>query len=159
MKTISQVIIRRMYRLGQTVSLIKGRLKDLYLANKVAFEESSFIERQIYSGFLSRRDENLLAAFHKVDSEDRRPLVQSFVDKRCKELCERFIFFHAPESIPEENCKIWDRKTREKFYTADPSCEWLIFPKAINHAKTMIAANNGEKKALLEGHLQYYKNL
>ena len=25
--------------------------------------------------------------------------------------------------------------------------------------KTMIAANNGEKKALLEGHLQYYKNL
>lgn len=69
------------------------------------------------------------------------------------------IFFHSPESIPEENRKIWDQKIRDKLHTADPDCEWLTLPKAINQVETMIAANDGEKKVLLEGHLQYYMQI
>lgn len=125
----------------------------------MVFEESPFVERQIYSGFPSRRDENLMSAFHKLDWEDRWPVVQSFEDLRCKELGERLIFFHAPQSLPEAERERWSLKIKAKLLTEDEKCEWLTLPKAINQAEILIAANNGEKKTLLKGHLEFYKNL
>ena len=61
---------------------LKKRVLDLYLGGKEPFEDSPHVERQIYSGFAPRRDENIMAAFHKLEWKDRWSLVQSISDQR-----------------------------------------------------------------------------
>ena len=134
------------------------RLRDLYLDNKSTFEVSPFVEQKIYDGFPSRRDEDLMSDFHKLNWEDRWPVVQSFEDVRYKELGERLIYLHSPESIPRERQKIWRNKIKSKLHMTEPDCEWLTVPKAITQAESMISTNEGSKKTLLEGHLRYYKS-
>jgi len=137
---------------------LKARLKDLYLDNKTTFEVSQFVEQKIYDGFPSRRDENLMSDFHKLNWEDRWSVVQSFKDVRYIELGERLIYFHSPKSIPEARQKFWKHEIESKLQMTDTDCEWLTVPKAITQAESMIAKNEGAKKTLLEGHLQYYKS-
>ena len=133
---------------------LKARLRGLYLENKTTYEVSPFVEQKIYDGFPSRRDENLMLDFHKLNWEKRWLVVQSFEDARYKELGERLIYFHSPESIPQERQKIWQQKIQSKLHVTDPNCEWLTVPKAITQAESMIAKHEGTKKTLLEGHLQ-----
>lgn len=149
-----QTLQHRAERLNDLPDL-KNRLKNLFLDNKAEFEESPFVERKIYSGFPSRRDENLMSAFHKLDWEDRWPISQSFEDERCKELGERLIFFHAPESMPLNKREKWVQKVQEKLYSEDPDCEWLTFTKAINQLEALILKQTGAQKKLLEGHRVY----
>lgn len=138
---------------------LKARLRGLYLDNKTTFKVFPFVEQKIYDGFPSRRDENLMLDFHELNWDDRWPVVQSFEDVRYKELGERLIYFHSPESIPQERQKIWRQNIQTKLHLTDPDCEWLTAPKAITQAESMITKNEGTKKTLLEGHLRYYKSI
>lgn len=134
-----------------------ARLKDLYQSQKKEFEESPYVERRIYSGFPSRKDENLMSAFHKLGWEGRWDIVQSFSDTRYRELGQRLLYFYAPQTMPTSARSVWAEKVRKRLHSEAPDTEWLTLSKAIDDTNKMIEGSDGATKTLLLGHLRRYQ--
>ena len=136
---------------------LKKRVLDLYLGGKEPFEDSPHVERQIYSGFAPRRDENIMAAFHKLEWKDRWALVQSISDQRYRELGERLIFSNAPESVPKERLGYWQNYMKTRLMSGEPDCEWLTLPKAYKAVTDMIEKLSPDENEFLKAHKQLYE--
>ena len=92
------------------------RLNAFLVRTAVTYDQSGYVEEQLYGGFPSRADSSLMAEFHRVDWSDRMPVVQAFDDDRFRQLGQRLVAEHAPEALPAEvrsRYKLWvkDRRT------------------------------------------------
>ena len=56
------------------------------------------VEEQIYGGFYSRNDQNILQDFQTVDWPKRAELILQFEDQRLKQLGRRLVSFYAPKT-------------------------------------------------------------
>ena len=149
------VILHRAKRLEE-IAGFKQRVLALYFEAGEDFEESPFVERQIYSGFPSRGDERLMSEFHKLPWNKRWDMVQSLEDARFREMGERLIFFNAPESMPVQRRQHWENYLEERLASTSPETEWLTLPKAIVQTNQMLEKYEGSEREILEGHLSQY---
>lgn len=142
-----------------TIAGLKTRILDLYQSLQTGFEESIYVERQIYSGFPSKRDTHIMEAFHTLDWKDRWAVAQSLTDPRYKKLGERLVFLNAPEAVPENIRTVLQERMKDRLLSTDPHCEWLTLDKAIKDTQSRLRECDDCEKTLLEGHLENYKKL
>ena len=138
---------------------LKRRMIDLNISNQQSFEDPIYIEQQIYSGFPSKNDVELMQTFHQLDWKGKLEIIHSFEDEKYKTLAERLIYFNAPEILSTTIREKWERMIQQKLHTSEPNVEWLTIPNAISNAKKMLSSFDKSKRQLIEGHLNYYLNL
>ena len=138
---------------------LKTRILDLYQSLQTGFEKSIYVERQIYSGFPSKRDTHIMEAFHTLDWKDRWAVAQSLTDPRFKKLGERLVFLNAPEAVPENIRTVLQERMKDRLLSTDPHCEWLTLDTAISETQSRLSECDDGEKTLLEGHLENFKKI
>ena len=92
-------------------------------------EPSPYIEQQIYSGFPTPADAQLMERFHETPWPERYALSQSLEDARYREFAERIIHAEHPECIPPERRAALDQWCRSRLI-ADGDVPWMTGAKA-----------------------------
>jgi len=69
-------------------------------AEREPFDESPFVEAQIYGAFSADADLVRMDQFHAADWPQRATIVESFEDQRLIELGRRLVWYHAPHALP-----------------------------------------------------------
>ena len=86
------------------------------------------VEEQIYGGFYSRNDQNILQDFQAVDWPKRAELILQFDDQRLKQLGRRLVSFYAPETGDQSDTERFSQFLREKWYLRDgKKVPWTTF--------------------------------
>jgi len=89
------------------------------------------VERQIYGGFYSNADKELLQAFQHASWPRRQEIVASLSDPRLRQLGRRLVAFYSPELMTAEERAQFTGYLRDKWSAPDaPETEWLTFEKA-----------------------------
>lgn len=89
------------------------------------------VEKQIYDGFYSREDKNLLREFHGSDWPRRQEIIERLSDSRLKQLGRRLIAFHSPALLSDQEKARFRDYLDRKWNAPNPSeVEWMTFEKA-----------------------------
>ena len=90
------------------------------------------VERQIYGGFYSNADKELLQAFQHASWPRRQEIVASLSDLRLRQLGRRLVAFYSPELLTAEERAHFQSYLKEKLSAPDaPDTEWTSLPKAM----------------------------
>ncbi len=92
-------------------------------------EPSPYIEQQIYGGFPTPADAQLMERFHETPWPERYALSLSLEDARYREFAERIIHAEHPECIPAERRAVLDEWCRSRLIT-DGDVPWMTLAKA-----------------------------
>jgi exonuclease I len=103
--------------------------------------------QQIYGGFFSDEDREIMVAFHESDWNDRFELSQQLKDARLRKIAQRVLFTEAPESLPPEIRFLKEREFAARLL-AEQS-EWLTLPKAIEQTDDLLKTAKEELKPFL----------
>lgn len=87
-------------------------------------EEPEHVEQQIYGGFYSAADKQLLEDLRTSDWPQRAELVAQLQDPRLRQLGMRLIFWNAPEFVSENYRSAAQTATRERWLSNDPDTPW-----------------------------------
>ena len=86
------------------------------------------VEEQIYGGFYSRNDQNILQDFQTVDWPKRAELILQFEDQRLKQLGRRLVSFYAPETGDQSNIERFSQFLKEKWFLREgKKVPWTTF--------------------------------
>lgn len=89
------------------------------------------VERQIYGGFYSNADKELLAEFQFADWPRRQEIVSSLSDPRLRQLGRRLVAFQSPELMNAEEKALFNKYLRDKWSAPEGSeTEWMTLAKA-----------------------------
>lgn len=133
----------------------RQRLLAAFHATLKVFEPSPHVEMQIYDGFFSYDDEQLMNEFHDVPWEDRREIVDKFADARLKQLGRRLIYLERPDLFQESDCRALDRARARRVLGADGDVPWLTLARAIQQLDDMLPDCAPEELQFLNEHRQY----
>lgn len=98
------------------------------LADRFADAEApEHVEEQIYSGFPSRADGQLLRAFQEGDWPQRMAIIGQLEDVRFKQLGRRIMFADRPELLSDEERTAMEQGVLERWSTA--GAPWTTFAK------------------------------
>jgi len=124
-----------------------------------AFEEiqepkalSSHVEEQIYDGFASDEDIDLMERFHAVPWEKRSAIVSQFNDARLKRLGRRLIHFENPKALDATVRQQHDRAVAKRLLGTDGESPWLTLPKAMAEIRQLLATASPKDITLLRDH-------
>ena len=108
-------------------------------------------EEQLYSGFPSDEDKNLMDKFHKFKWEDRIELIGKFKDNRYSYLAEKFIFEERPDVLPQSILKKVKMNIAERIFSTEKE-SWTTLPEFYKQIDDMRSKNesNVEKLKLLD---------
>lgn len=133
---------------------IKSRIIDAMLAIEGEYEEDeeAEVEERIYEDFYSAADDRRIHAFHQADWDQRAKIANKFEDDRLKELGNRLIYFHVPETLDARDRKAFEQCIAGRYATDDINPSWLP-PEAALVAldETLKEAVDPKNKALLKG--------
>ena len=93
-------------------------------------EESPYVEKKIYDGFVSDDDSELMQRFHRADWSGRLAIAERFEDHRLLELAERLIYFERPDLLPPADQARLEAWVRSRLTTAD-DVPWMTVSKAL----------------------------
>jgi len=114
-------------------------------------EPSPLVERQIYDGFSSSADREIMEQFHKTDWTDRIELAEQLRDQRMKGLAYRLIYLEKPDVLPVSMRISFDDRVAERLLTDDPNVPWRTIPKAIQEADDLLSgSSDADKTAFLK---------
>jgi exodeoxyribonuclease I len=117
------------------------------------------VEKQIYGGFYSKADRDLLAEFQRTDWPRRREIVDLLTDVRLRQLGRRLFAFHAPEIMTAHESEQFEAFLRERWDAPDaPETEWTTIAsaaRAITELRTQLGAEN----ALLDEIAQFIQQM
>ncbi|SDG30891.1 exonuclease domain-containing protein [Rhodobacter capsulatus] len=107
------------------------------------------VEKQIYSGFYSKADRDLLAEFQRADWSRRRDIVGLLTDVRLRQLGRRLIAFHAPEFMSVDEAEQYKAFLRERWNAPDaPGTEWTTIASAMRAIAELRAKPGGDREIL-----------
>jgi exonuclease I len=119
-------------------------------------EPSPLVERQIYDGFSSSADREIMERFHKTDWTDRIELAEQLRDQRMKRLAYRLIYLEKPDVLPVSMRISFDDRVAERLLTDDPNVPWRTIPKAIQEADDLLSgSSDADKTAFLKAVRQF----
>ena len=104
-------------------------------------------EEQLYSGFPSDEDKNLMDKFHKFKWEDRVELIDKFKDDRYSYLAEKFIFEERQDVLPESILKKVKRNIAERIFSTEKQ-NWTTLPEFYKSIDDMRSKNEGNEEKL-----------
>jgi exodeoxyribonuclease-1 len=95
------------------------------LADRFADRESpEHVEQQIYGGFYSAADKQILEDFKKSDWQRRSELVEQLEDPRLRQLGMRLIFWHAPQFASRAYQSSAQTSIRDRWLANEPNRPW-----------------------------------
>lgn len=104
-------------------------------------------EEQLYNGFPSDEDKNLMEKFHKFNWEDRVMLLDKFKDSKYSFLAEKFIFEERPDVLPESILKKVKRGIAERIFSKDKQ-NWTTLPEFYKSIDDMRSKNENDEAKL-----------
>ena len=104
-------------------------------------------EEQLYNGFPSDEDKNLMEKFHKFNWEDRVMLLDKFKDSKYSFLAEKFIFEERPDVLPESILKKVKRGIAERIFSNDKQ-NWTTLPEFYKSIDDMRSKNENDEAKL-----------
>jgi exodeoxyribonuclease I len=139
--------VQRRARAYRTNRLLRERLTNVAFAEREPRTPSVHVERQIYEGFFSDEDQELMFAFHNTPWEQRFELSQGLKDPRLQRIARRLLFIEAPGCVPAEMRSGHEREFAARLLAEQ--AEWLTLPKAIEETADMLKTANEEAKPFL----------
>jgi exodeoxyribonuclease-1 len=95
------------------------------LADRFADRESpEHVEQQIYGGFYSAADKQILEDFKTFDWKRRSELVEQLEDPRLRQLGMRLIFWHAPQFASRAYQSSAQTAIRDRWLANEPNRPW-----------------------------------
>jgi exodeoxyribonuclease-1 len=89
------------------------------------------VERQIFNGFYTQADKDVLHAFQRADWPQRLELVASLKDARLQDLGRRLVALHAHGLLSPEAHSQFDAWLRDRWSAPDePGIEWTGLTRA-----------------------------
>jgi exodeoxyribonuclease-1 len=146
---------------GRRALLNKGLLERIvrtFEATREKREPSIYVEQQLYDGFFTDADQQLLEQFHDVPWEKRSPIVDLLEDPRLQEIGRRLISVERPDLLSDADRAVRESTLAERVLGIDVRAPWLTLPKAIQEATELLLSDSGEEAELLLGHRQYLIN-
>ena len=141
--------LQRRSRAFRTNKLLRERLLNAFVGEREERPRSVHVEQQIYDGFFSDEDQELLFAFHDAEWERRWEMIQQFKDDRLQKLSRRLVFSEACHCVPTEFRLACEQEYTERLLAEE--AEWLTIPKAIQQTEDMLkTADAGSRSFLLE---------
>jgi exodeoxyribonuclease-1 len=126
------------------------KLITVALGDRAEYERSIHVEQQIYDGFFSDADQELMRDFHEVSWDKRSELLSKFQDPRLRTIGARLIYFENPGLLQQEQCQAFDREFASRLLSEEKQ-NWLTLPKAIEDTDGMLLeAEEGSKAFLTE---------
>jgi exodeoxyribonuclease-1 len=107
------------------------------------------VEKQIYGGFYSKADRDLLAEFQRADWPQRQEIVGLLTDARLRQLGRRLIAFHAPGALTAEEAAQFETFLRERWDAPDnPEIEWTTIASATRAIAELRVVPGADQTAL-----------
>jgi exodeoxyribonuclease-1 len=117
-----------------------------------AKETSIHVEQQIYDGFYSSGDEEILHRFHDVAWKDRIQLIAKLEDRRLRQLGLRLLYFERPELLDDEVRRDIETQTLGRLIQDQITDAWLTLPNAIQEIDELLITTTGEQANCLREH-------
>ena len=101
--------------------------------DKVLSQDQSekFLEKQIYDGFPSSKDNYLMSDFHAAEPEKKYDLANKISDVRYKEFALRVMYNEYPELMPNKEILKRDKIVAKNHLTLEDK-PWCTIPQAMN---------------------------
>ncbi|MBI1257655.1 MAG: exodeoxyribonuclease I [Chloroflexi bacterium] len=147
-------ILRRSARYRKDRALAE-RLVNAQVESREMFSPSAHVEQQIYDGFFTAEDQELMAAFHESPWDRRVEIAGRFIDARLRKLALRLIFFEKPEVLPLEFRDVQHLEMSTKLLSVEDDIRWLTLPAAVAQTEDMMVGADEASLAFLNSYKSY----
>ena len=154
MKIGEPEIMRRAQVLQDSPEL-RHRLLLAYVATREVYEQSPWLEEQIYRGFPGSRDAALMREFHRGSWPTRAEVAGQFDDDRYRKIARRIVFNHRPDLLDEETRQAFSAAVARRWLT-EGKAKWLTLEKAQAEINERREGCSYEEALLLEGMEAYF---
>ena len=139
-------LVERAWKIKENIKL-QTRVSELLGANQINYPPPKYLEQTVYQGFPSDADDLWMERFHSLPWEERAKVLDGFEDSRYKELAERLVCAHNPESVSREIFEKYQNFINQRLYDKGP---WPSLEKTLDKTRSMLIEATGEKKDILE---------
>ena len=111
------------------------------------------VEDQMYLGFATRQDQNMMDAFNNGATGDEKYKISSqFSDTRLKEISQRIIYSEYPNKLSDSDKEERKRLIAEKVFSQEDKVSWCTIEKAKDEIDSIKADPNyiNDKKYILK---------
>jgi len=130
-------VVRRSDRYRKDRSLAE-RLIAAQVASRTIYPPPEHVEQQIYNGFFTPEDQELMAEFHETSWDRRLEISRRFVDVRLQKLALRLIFVEQPEVLPPQVQDEQHQEIASRLLSVEEDVPWLTLTKAIAQTDEMM---------------------
>ena len=155
LKIGEQEIIRR-GSLLQASPELRHRLLKAYVETRETYEESPWVEGQIYRGFPSRSDEALMREFHGASWSRRMEISERLEDERYRKLARRIIFNERPEALDDGTRDAFSRAVALRWLSSD-KVPWLTIERAFAEIEERRETASIDEASLLKSLEVYFE--
>lgn len=134
-----------------------GEALQLFRDSQV-YEPGEQLEKQIFDGFASKKDEQQMAAFHVASWEDRAELCREFKDPRFQKIAKLIVYEHNAEMLPPETVSEMKEFVSSRVST-DEDVKWVTLASAQHDMEQLLAGATAEELDQLQLIDRYLKNM
>ena len=150
LKKIGEAEIFRRAQLLQGSQELRHRLLRAYVETREAYEQSPWLEEQIYRGFPGSRDAVLMREFHNSSWPGRVEIAEQFHDDRYRKIARRVVFNHRPDLLTKEAQKAFSEAIARRWLT-EGKTRWLTIDKALAEIDERREGASYDEAVVLEG--------
>jgi len=134
---------------------IRQRFVAAYETTKEEYTPSPYVEQQIYDGFFSNSDAQLMEQFHNAPWPDRVEIIEQFSDRRLTYLGRQLLYFERPDLLTNKQRHEHSKLVAARLTEADIEVPWLTLPNAIKEMDELLLSSEGDDVAFLGDHRRY----
>lgn len=142
-KTLTPDQAERWNLSGDTLRKHLGMIKqgaDLTSKLQQVFDSRSFaaasdVDAQLYDGFFSPADRNLMNQLHDASPWDLSGFQKRFKDRRGDEMLFRYRARNFPDTLEGDDRQRWETVRRERLFHTNPACQALNFEQFAQELK------------------------
>jgi len=153
---IGEPEIMRRARLLQESPELRNRLLRAYVETREVYEESPWLEEQIYRDFPGTVDRALMREFHRASWPGRVEIAGQFEDDRYRKIARRIVFNQRPDLFDDEIRKAFSAAIARRWLSPD-KVRWLTIERALKEIYERREASSYEEALLLEGMEAFFK--
>lgn len=133
----------------------RNRLVAAFQGTKEETEPSPYVEEQIYDGFSSAEDAEVLEEFHRVEWNERSDILEKLKDGRLKQLGRKLIHAERPEALDDATRRECDHTRAQRHLETTAAVPWLTLPKAISEVDSLLLSADKRSFTRLKEHRAY----
>jgi len=118
-------------------------------------EPSPHIEQQIYDGFFTNTDDDLMEYFHSIAWEERLDVVETFEESRLQEIGFRLIHCERPDLLDNATRRSHTDRIARNLLGLGGEVPWLTLREAIREANNLLEQAQGPELGFIREHRDY----